>query len=494
MIGQYEQSSDLSLLKDISNSLDQGFIFIGEDHRILSYNSSAAAMMKMAVNKTLREDRSILSFCQRGFRNRLASVLANVAGVSPQRWVRVFARPVPLVYEFSFQPFRSSGGSGGVLMKLTDLSQHYHTREQLDKSHERYTLATRASYDMIWERDFVNDRYYFSEALRENFGYDPRQDWSWHDVMNILICPEDREMVIAFVADCYAKKMELFQCPIHRYVRQDGSRVWVDVRCIALYDGQGVNTRTIGVTRDISRQQSLLQTLEQQTALLRASNDELQHFAYIVSHDLQEPLRMISSFMELLRKKYTGILDDRALQYIGFSIDGAERMKDRLLALLELSRVGAVGVKNKIDMDQLLTTVLQDLSVTIGEKSAAIHIPERLPEIHADPQQMHQVMLNLVGNALKYTGDRQPRIEISFKDKKDHWEFAVRDNGIGIEEKYFTKIFKLFQRLHTQDQYSGTGIGLAIVKKIIDRHRGKLWLESRPGEGTCFFFTITKSE
>lgn len=229
-----------------------------------------------------------------------------------------------------------------------------------------------------------------------------------------------------------------------------------------------------------------------QTAELAASNAELERFAYIASHDLQEPLRMVSSFVQLLQKKYQGQLDEKANQYIHYAIDGAERMKALIMDLLEYSRVGS-GKENfeQVEVNGVVEEVTAIFREKILSTRARIEI-DPLPAIRADKMQLTQLFQNLVGNALKYHGPQSPVIRISAKEQPGYWQFAVEDNGIGIDSLFFEKIFIIFQRLHNKNEYSGTGIGLAVCKKIAERHGGKIWVESTPGKGSAFFFTISK--
>ena len=225
---------------------------------------------------------------------------------------------------------------------------------------------------------------------------------------------------------------------------------------------------------------------------LAASNAELERFAYIASHDLQEPLRMVSSFLQLLQKRYKGQLDDKADQYIHYAVDGAERMKALIMDLLEYSRVGTT----KEGFGEVDTAVImQEVGDIFREKIIAARATVEigvLPKIWGDKVQLLQLFQNLLSNALKYHSDRLPVIRVVAKEETGHWLFSVEDNGIGIDKQFFDKIFIIFQRLHNKSDFSGTGIGLAICKKIVERHGGKIWVESRPNEGSTFYFTVSK--
>jgi len=232
--------------------------------------------------------------------------------------------------------------------------------------------------------------------------------------------------------------------------------------------------------------------LKEIMAELERSNKDLEQFAYVASHDLQEPLRMVSSYTQLLAERYQGQLDEKAQKFIDYAVDGATRMQTLINDLLAYSRVGTRGKSMELtDTHDLLGQAMKNLIVTI-EKSRAIITNEELPMVQVDAVQFVQVFQNLINNAIKFRGDDIPRIHISARDHGQEWVFSIKDNGIGIDNKYADRIFIIFQRLHTRQDYPGTGIGLAICKKIVERHNGRIWFESEPGKGATFFFTIPK--
>lgn len=227
-----------------------------------------------------------------------------------------------------------------------------------------------------------------------------------------------------------------------------------------------------------------------QAAELARSNTELQHFAYIASHDLQEPLRMVASYVQLLARRYKDKLDSDADEFIGFAVDGATRMQALINALLTYSRVGTQAKEfEPTDCDAVLDTILAGLKAAI-EDSGAVITRDPLPTVMGDGTQLGQLFQNLVGNGVKFRGAAAPQIHISSRRNGNGWIFSVRDHGIGIDSRYAERIFVMFQRLHAKGEYPGTGIGLAICKKIVERHSGQIWVESQPGDGATFFFTI----
>ena len=249
-------------------------------------------------------------------------------------------------------------------------------------------------------------------------------------------------------------------------------------------------TKPVDRTEVRARVSSLVQVKAYQEELNR-SNKELEQFAYVVSHDLREPLRMVTSFAQSLEKRYKEKLDKTADEYINFIVDGAARMQRLIDDILLYSRVSTRAKPfEPVEMENILMTVLSNLSVAIDEAKADI-TSDLLPAINADTSQMGQVLQNLIANAIKFSkpGER-PAVHISARKENKEWVFSVKDNGIGIDPELFGRLFVLFQRLHTQDQYPGTGIGLAVTKKIVERHGGRIWIDSKPGEGATFFFSI----
>lgn len=234
---------------------------------------------------------------------------------------------------------------------------------------------------------------------------------------------------------------------------------------------------------------SLNKELELRVAELLRSNTELEQFAQVASHDLQEPLRMVASYTQLLSKKYSGKLDANANDYINFAVEGAIRMQNLIIGLLDLSRIEKKGGPiSRVDMNNALKIALNNLKIAIVESNAAV-TSDILPSVMADELQAVRLFQNLIGNAIKFS-ERPPRINISSIQSNGNHVFSVSDNGIGIEPQYFEKIFRIFQRLMPRDKYDGTGIGLSICKKIVERHGGKIWVESKPGKGSTFKFSL----
>lgn len=256
-------------------------------------------------------------------------------------------------------------------------------------------------------------------------------------------------------------------------------------------DDKGHTIKTYGANQDITELKKTEEKLKETIQELKRSNEELQSFAYITSHDLQEPLRTIASFAQLIERRYKDQLDQDADEFIGYIVDGASRMKEMIQGLLDYSRVGTQEHEFKeFKSGNVLNYALSNLRSAISENGAKVTHDE-LPVIFADEDQIIRVFQNLIGNALKFRREGvKPKIHISARKERNEYIFSVSDNGIGLEEQYSDKIFEVFKRLHAIGEYQGAGIGLAIVKRIINRHEGRIWVKSELGKSSTFYFTI----
>jgi light-regulated signal transduction histidine kinase (bacteriophytochrome) len=244
------------------------------------------------------------------------------------------------------------------------------------------------------------------------------------------------------------------------------------------------------IAHDVTERKDVERALREKTEELARSNEDLEQFAYVASHDLQEPLRTVTSYVQLLAKRYKGKLDADADEFIGFTVDGAVRMWNLVNDLLTYSRVGMQNNElEPTDSDTILAQSVNDLKVAI-EESGALVTHDPLPVVMADRSQLEQLFRNLIGNAIKFRGSEPPCVHISASRNGNGWTFSVRDNGIGIAPEYSDRIFVIFQRLHSREKYAGTGIGLAVCKKIVERHGGRIWVKSDLGKGATFYFIL----
>src|ERR1700676_3110529 len=275
--------------------------------------------------------------------------------------------------------------------------------------------------------------------------------------------------------------------------RKDGSDFPIEIMLSPLESAEGI--LVTAAIRDISVRKRSEEHLVKTVGELKRSNDELEQFAYVASHDLQEPLRMVASYTQLLAKRYKGRLDSDADEFIAYAVDGSNRMQGLIKDLLTYSRAGTNGkVLHEVSAENALKEALANLRATIAQSTAVV-THEARRAIRTDETQLTQVFQNLVGNAIKYHGTEVPQVHVpATKNGGNEWTFSVRDNGLGIDPQYFERIFILFQRLHGRDEFEGTGIGLAICKKILERLGGRIWVESQPEKGSTFYFALPERD
>jgi PAS domain S-box-containing protein len=328
-----------------------------------------------------------------------------------------------------------------------------------------------------------------NKRLCEILGY-PEQELLGRHVKDISH-PDDRDVTDAERARIRAGEIESARFE-KRYIRADGALVWCRIAIALVRDVFGMPTYEVAVFDDITDRKKAEAALHEAHEELKRSNAELEQFAYVASHDLQEPLRMVASYTQLLARRYHERLDSDAREFMSYIVDGASRMKQLIEDLLAYSRVGTKGIAfANVSAEGALRRALFNLRGGLEEAGAAVtHDP--MPTLPADEVQLGQLFQNLIGNALKFRSQADPKIHIVVTESAPEYTFEVRDNGIGIEPQYFERIFMVFQRLHNKGEYPGTGIGLAICKKVVERHGGRIWVESRPGEGSSFFFALPK--
>jgi signal transduction histidine kinase len=276
--------------------------------------------------------------------------------------------------------------------------------------------------------------------------------------------------------------------------KPDGSLMHMLFSWTALDETPDGRRHGLSCMTDITRRVVAEEALAAVNVELKRSNEDLERFAYVISHDLQEPLRAVTSYAQLLARSYGDKLDEKARKYIAHISSGAERMRVLINGLLELSRLSTEPPRLRpIDCGRLLEQVLASLEVLRDETGARVtHDP--LPTVMGNAVRLTQLFLNLISNGLKFRGQQQPHVHVGARREGQEWVFSVEDNGIGIEQKYLDAIFVMFKRLHTRDEYPGAGIGLAVVKKIVEQHNGRIWVESEPGKGAKFFFTLPAVE
>ena len=394
--------------------------------------------------------------------------------------------------ELMLSPLESAEGIL-VTAAIRDISVRKGAETHLAQMEGRYRGLLEAAPDAMVVVNVAGEIVLLNVRAEKEFGYS-RDELVGQKVKNII--PEGfAERIIAdgtrSAAEALAQQIGMGIELIGR--RKDGSEFPIELMLSPLESAEGI--LVTAAIRDISVRQKAEKHLVKTVGELKRSNDELQQFAYVSSHDLQEPLRMVSSYTQLLAKRYKGRLDSDADEFIAYAVDGCNRMQGLIQDLLTYSRAGTNGkALHEISSEDALRVALTNLRPTI-EQSGAVVTHDSLPAVTTDAPQLTQVFQNLVGNAIKYRGHEVPQVHVSATNNGgDEWIFSVRDNGLGIDPQYFERIFIIFQRLHGREEFEGTGIGLAICKKILERLGGRIWVESRPEKGSTFYFALPDTE
>lgn len=370
-----------------------------------------------------------------------------------------------------------------------DITSRKMAENALEESRRKLDLALKNGNIGIWEFDIISEVLFFDDRMKRMTGFTGDSfDGTLKGFLNRIV-----EEDVTHVKDAFRKSAgdaESFEA-IFRIKCKDSALNHFMAKGMVYRDLEK-NPKILGVCFDITMmKQDTEQSLFRLNEELTRSNRELEHFAYIASHDLQEPLRMISSFTQLLEKKYGNKLDPDGREYIKFAVDGSRRMYDLINDLLSFSRVTTKGKEfSRIEVNKILSEVEKNLKGLIEKRNVLIKVAN-MPSIYADKSQIVQLFQNLISNAIKFNTSK-PEIRIQYSQLDGYYLFKIKDNGIGIDPQYFDRIFQIFQRLHPADKFEGTGIGLAICRRIVERHNGKIWVESSPGKGTTFLFTIKR--
>jgi PAS domain S-box-containing protein len=402
----------------------------------------------------------------------------------------------------NYTPQVVSGAVAGVLVVMNDIT--------VLKNAERALVREAADRQLVLERLRSSSAWLMEAQRLGHIG-----SWSWEVAGDVVKWSDELFRVYGVDPElgppCFAQQAQLYQpksfaqlqsAVAHAlatgepYVlklamaRPDGSTGWVDARGECVRDARGRITGLQGTVQDITARYLSEQLLAAQAMELKRSNEDLERFAYVASHDLQEPLRMVTSYGQLLTRRHAADLKPEALEFVAYMVDGGQRAQALIRDLLSLARLDSQAqLWTPVSLEATLASVLRALRLRIQETSAEV-THDALPTVVADAGQIGQLMANLVGNALKFCTEAAPRVHVGAVRCANGWRISVRDNGIGIEPRYFDRIFQMFQRLHLRSAYEGTGIGLAICKKVVERHGGHIGVESTLGQGTTFFFTM----
>jgi PAS domain S-box-containing protein len=389
----------------------------------------------------------------------------------------------------------------GVFAAARDVTEKKRAEDELDRYREhleelveeRTTELRRSEVSLAraqeiahlgsWELDLVINKLTWSDEVYRIFGLQPKQFDATYEAFLERVHPDDRAAVDKTYSDSVQQGKDSYEIE-HRIVRGDTGEIrFVHEKCEHFRDDAGNIIRSVGMVHDITER-------KQHEQQLKRSNENLEQFAYVASHDLQEPLRIMASYSQLLERRYKEQLDRDAKDFIEFIVDAAGRMQTLITDLLAYSRAGRHDLTlSQVDCNKVMQKVTSALSKTIEAEEARVSWDE-LPVVAGAEISFMQLFQNLIGNALKFRSSEPPEINVSVINKNNEWVFSVSDNGIGIEPQYKERIFQIFQRLHSRSDYAGTGIGLSICKKIVDNFGGRIWVESESGKGSTFYFTV----
>lgn len=475
----------------ILESIGDGFFAIDRNWTVLYWNAQAERLLGTRKEHVLGKNlwRHFQDYQESpSFRAYNRALLDGVAvhfedyHHETQRWFEISAYP----------------SAAGLSVFFKDVTERKEIEERIRESNERFERVAQTTNDVIWDWDIESGSFYWGDGYRSLTGRELSDATAGFASRMTSIHPDD----VRDVSNSFEVAMNDPICSFweheYRFLRADGSYAFVSDRGSIIRDRSGRPMRVVGAIQDITHRKEYEESLEHLNDELRASlselersNRDLEQFAYVASHDLQEPLRMVTSFLTQLDRKYHDVLDDKAHVYIDFAIDGAKRMRQIILDLLEYSRVGRFDDADEaVDLRDIFDDIVTLYRKRIEEVNAVVEIG-RLPVIHGQRGAFRLLFQNLFSNALKYQPEgSRPHIIVEHTPTATGWQFRIRDNGIGIAPEYHDRIFQIFQRLHGKNEFSGTGMGLAICKKIVESLGGSIYLESTPGQGSTFVVDI----
>jgi PAS domain S-box-containing protein len=480
-LGRLEASEER--YRRIVETAEEGIWMVDENNDTVFVNRKMVTMLGYGERELLGQP--FLRYVEAGPPAERAEELRR-RGVVEQRDLKLRRRDGTVVWGIAvMSPIFDDGGRyEGALMMITDITERKRAEEALREAELRYRSLFEQSPDgvLVLDPETMKPRE-FNEAAARQLGYTP-EEFAGLSVFDYEAM-ESAEDTKARLAKLRRQGRDDFET-LHRTKTGEILNVFVTTKMVNIDGRRGLYT----IFRDLTPLKRAEQQLVATAAELARSNRDLEQFAYAASHDLQEPLRMVSNYLQLLERRYGARLDGDAVEFLNYAVDGARRMAEMVQDLLNYSRVGSRGTPfAPTDLNAALDQALADLQVAVEETGARVTRDE-LPTVAADASQMRQLFQNLMGNAIKFRGPEPPQIHVGAERRGGEWRLAVRDNGIGIAPEFRDRIFGVFQRLHSRGEYPGTGIGLAICEKIVTRHGGRIWVEAEPGRGATFYFTL----
>jgi PAS domain S-box-containing protein len=473
----------------VQNVKDYSIIMIDTEGNIQSWNEGAQYMNGYSVEEVIGKNISIF-YTDEDKENGLPAHNLNIAkktGHFEAEGKRLKKDGSTYWADVTLTAIYDEGEKLVGFSKLTrDITKQKFAAEELRSLNNFLDSVLENIPNMVFVKDAQDLRFVrFNKAGENLLGY-PKKDMLGKNDYDFF--PREQADFFTSKDQAVLNQNDIINIPEEPIETKNGLR-WLHTKKIPIVSPAGRAMYLLGISEDITDIRNAKLQLEQKTRELERSNSELEQFAYVASHDLQEPLRTVSSYVQLLASRYKDKLDKDANEFIDFAVDGSKRMRQLINSLLEYSRVNRVKPFEWMELKEVMSDIEKDMKDQIKESGAEI-IYNGLPKIHGDVVLIGQLFQNLIGNAIKFRGTKKPEIKITSKKKNGQYLFSVKDNGIGISKQYSEKIFIIFQRLNSREKYPGTGIGLSICKKIVERHGGKIWVESEAGKGSSFNFTI----
>lgn len=484
-------------LETVLNNLDGAFTIFDHEMRYVYLNHQSSELARISTGLT--RDEIIGKRVEEAYPELVGTRVYNELYNAQKQQIPIVFRIYREVYQMWVE-YRLYPGPDTLAVLMMDITQHIQEEKErfqlntmLEEERQKLSNIIATIPGVIWENSHVDEReemklVFISAYVETMLGYTVQEALSEPHFWFKIFHPDDAQKT----AEAFNRVRRSRGSGVinFRAIHKNGRVIDVQALMITiLKDEKPIGKR--GVMMDVTERQRLIDAQARYATMLRRSNEELQQFAYVASHDLQEPLRMVTSYLQLIESRYADKLDSDAHEFIGYAVDGAARMKALINDLLAYSRVeGGEKVFEEFDSQLALNKALSNLSLKL-EDSHSIITYDPMPSIKADRTQITQLFQNLLSNAIKFQRPgNAPHVHIGVKQINHEWQFSVEDNGIGIAPAYLDRIFIIFQRLHKKSEYPGTGIGLAICKKVVERHGGRIWVESKPGEGTTFYFTL----